>query len=90
MKCKPCRVTYQGARYEVSADGTVRPTRIIDKLPPGPGWRPGRRVYDAPVAVDLAKAVRREAARQRRNRNARERADVLRSLGLKKTPYGWE
>jgi len=27
---------------------------------------------------------------RRANRNQRERADALRSLGMVKTPYGWE
>jgi len=28
--------------------------------------------------------------RERRNAGARARADVMRSLGMKRTPYGWE
>ena len=78
MKCKPSRVTYQGTRYEISADGTVRPTRIIEEpdfdgraQPTGTTYK--TRVYDAAVDAETAKAVRQEAARQRRNRNARER-----------------
>ena len=81
MTCKPCRVTYQGTRYQIERNGAV------GLLPQG--------IYAAmsentPVEGELAKAVRAEAARQRRNRNARERSDALRSLGLIKTPYGWE
>jgi hypothetical protein len=42
------------------------------------------------VTPEIASDVRAEASRQRRNRRARERHDAMRSLGLVKTPYGWE
>jgi hypothetical protein len=38
----------------------------------------------------VAKQVRQEAARKRKNAAARARAQALRDLGLTKTPYGWE
>lgn len=80
MNCISCRVTFEDQRYEISKRGEVRPCMFFDG-----GWS-----YGETVESDLAARVRREASRQRRNRNARERADVMRSLGLVKTPYGWE
>lgn len=35
-------------------------------------------------------ALKAEAQRKRRNADARARYDARRSLGLKRTPYGWE
>jgi hypothetical protein len=32
----------------------------------------------------------KDPKKAKRNRAARERYDVMKSLGLKKTPYGWE
>ena len=32
----------------------------------------------------------RNGAKRRRNRNARERYQAMKSLGMTKTPYGWE
>jgi hypothetical protein len=95
MKCTPCRVSLEGTRYAISVDGTVRPTRVITEEKTnaharGTGEFFKTRVYDAPVDRALAQRVRREASRQRRNRNARERHDACRSLGLTKTPFGWE
>lgn len=87
MKCKPCRVTYQGVRYSVAVDGQVFPTWKNVATVPG-----GRNTWSLGDAVDvtLAKAVRAEASRQRRNRNSRDRDQGMRDLGMKKTPYGWE
>lgn len=83
MKCIPCRVTFEGRRYHVAANGAVT-------LVSGPGITEGTYHAVSPEPEELARLVRREASRQRRNRNARERHSVLRSLGLMKTPYGWE
>jgi hypothetical protein len=80
MNYKPCRVTFEGTRYEVSKDGTVRETSVVAAT----------RVYGPPVDSELASRVRKDAARQRRNKSARETSEVYRSLGMKKTPYGWE
>ncbi len=77
IRCTPCRVFVHGQRYDIKANGEVY------RFPTG---------SDSCLAEppDIARIVRREAARQRRNRNARERADAMRLLGLVKTPYGWE
>ena len=95
MRCNPCRVTYQGTRYAIAADGTVRPALIImepviddEALPTGDLIR--TRVVGAPVDADLAKQVRHEASRQRRNRNSRERYQAMTDIGMVKTPYGRE
>ena len=77
----PCRVTFQGVRYEISKDGSVRRFRPVDV---------NFSEAELPVSPEFAKDVRAEASRQRRNRNNRERHSVLRSLGMVKTPYGWE
>ena len=84
MICTPCRVTYQGTRYAISQDGTVRVIWIEGgiNLPTGP--TPKVRMYGEPVDPLIAKNVRREAARQRRNRNARERHQAMKNLGLKR------
>ncbi len=81
MKCIPCRVTFQGSRYMIAADGTVTPVRPVDVNYSEPA---------EPVSPEFAKDVRAEAARLRRNRNTRDRNNAMRSLGLVKTPYGWE
>ena len=87
MKTTPCRVTYQGTRYQIFEAGMVRPTRMIEEpvtdgsaQPTGETMR--TRVYDDPVDAEMAKAIRQEAARQRRNRNARDRHQTMLSLGL--------
>ena len=82
MKCKPCRVTYEGQRYQISADGIVYP---CEYLAPSGTW-----YLHAAADSDLARAVRAEASRQRRNRSNRERYDAMRSIGMVKTAYGWE
>lgn len=79
MKCKPCKVTFQGQRYQVFSNGAVAPvTRNVATVPGGVDtWSIG-----APVNTDQAKAIRAEASRQRRNRNARERHQGMTDLGL--------
>lgn len=91
IKCIPCRVTYEGKRYQIESDGRVR------LVPKGPGdvlmTAQALRMALANVTAleeSKAKLIRREASRLRRNRNARERNQAMRDLGLKKTPYGWE
>ena len=53
----------------------------------------GYRELDQPARAEHVKGCRSCKARartQRANRNARDRADAYRGLGLTKTPYGWE
>lgn len=75
-----------GKRYEIFRDGTVRYwSKEI-----GPDGQPQGSKFSAQEPEFVAKEVRAEAARQRRNRNSRERSQALRDLGMVKTPYGWE
>lgn len=82
IKCIPCRVTYDGPVYHILSNGEVRECVRVDTG----AWQ------DFPQLEDESKAklIRREASRLRRNRNARERNQALRSLRMTKTPYGWE
>ena len=84
MHCTPCRVTYEGVRFEISKDGTVRSTSLHQAADGST-----TREY-APVWDSIAVLVRREASRQRRNRAARERHAAYLSVGMVKTPYGYE
>jgi hypothetical protein len=45
-----------------------------------------------PAGVDVARteSIKLQARRNRRNATARGRADAMRSLGMRRTPYGWE
>lgn len=93
MTCRPCLVTYQGVRYHVEQSGAVRPTWILtEPVRDGQAQPTGKtmqtRQFDAPVDAELAKHIRAEAARQRRNRTARERHDVMTTLGLVRTRSG--
>lgn len=92
ISCTPCRVRFNGTRYTVSANGTVRPILLAEAGTFADGTFNGTTVYTHGPALDAAGAlaVRREAARLRRNRNARERHAALRAEGYVKTPYGWE
>lgn len=81
IKCIPCRVTYEGNRWEVAADGHVRSISGVFADFFGPWIHPNS---------ETAKKVRREASRLRRNRNARERHAAMRDLGMKRTSYGYE
>lgn len=92
IRCTPCRVRFNGTRYAVSADGTVRPILLAEAGVGANGAFLGTTVYTYGPALDAAgaKAVRQEAARLRRNRNARERADACRSLGLTRAGNEWE
>ena len=73
---KACRVTFEGIRYEISGSGAV--------------WPVLREMESAPPSKELAASVRIEAARQIRNRNARDRGEAMRDLGLVRTSCGWE
>lgn len=97
IQCTPCRVKYEGTRYRVYPDGSVSLSvqTAAQAMELGLKTVGELREYDysqerhSPQS-DLARQVRQEAARQRRNRNARERHAALKSLGLTKTPYGRE
>lgn len=81
MNCTPCRVKIEGKWYEVSRDGTVRETWVNETY----------RHHGEPLPAEQAQAIRHEASRRRRNANARERSDALRSLGMKRCANGtWE
>lgn len=75
IRCTPCRVTYQGQRYQIERNGTVRTFQ-----PPIIGVQTFE--LGAPESESVAKLIRREAARQRRNRNRREMDAAKRDLGL--------
>lgn len=89
VSCTPCRVTYEGIRYQIESNGEVRPVHV--NLQTGNSL-PYSEVRESTVALPdhLAKLVRREAARQRRNRANREKYQAMKDLGMVKTPYGWE
>lgn len=94
IKCTPCRVTYEGQRYHVLSNGDVYPCYLEYREQPdyestvlqNKSWTDGPNKIDATTA----KLVRREASRQRRNRNARTRNQAMRDLGMKRTSHGWE
>jgi len=74
IHCTPCRVTYQGVRYQIERDGTVYPLAYMyDPNSSGERAITGYVKDDFPACESDAKLVRREASRQRCNRNARER-----------------
>lgn len=79
IRCTPCRVQIGTLTYHIHSNGDVYIVKPITGAD-------GERVQD----VDDAKDIRRYAARLRRNRNARERHQAMRDLGMKQTPYGWE
>lgn len=81
IHCTPCRVTYEGVRYRVLSNGDIQSVAGTFTEFTGP-------LISAHESV--ARLVRREAARQRRNCNARERHSTMKDLGYVKTPYGWE
>lgn len=93
IRCIPCRVTYNGQRYQIESNGSVRFVPPVLAFPKGfedtiKSYQVVRGLYPEPESI--AKLVRREASRQRRNRNARERNQAMRDLGMTKTPHGWE
>lgn len=42
------------------------------------------------LLTSAARHLHKNVQRRRRNRNARERYDAMKSLGLKRTAWGWE
>jgi phosphopantetheinyl transferase len=82
MTCKASRLTYDGKRYEVSSDGTVRQI-LSTQTGTSPEGKPMvARVYGQPEEREFARLVIADAARQRRNRNARAKHEALTGLGL--------
>lgn len=81
----PCRVTYEGIRYQITHDGSVRSIAGTFTSFDGPWLLP---------SDPLARHVRHEAGRLRRNCNARERTTAMKDLGLKRGTGGafggWE
>ena len=75
-RCRPCRVTYQSTRYAIDGAGNVTIATV------------GNEAIQFVADSTLAKAVRHEAARQRRNRNARERHQAMLDLGLARVRRG--
>lgn len=98
IKCTPCRVTYNNVRYRIYSDGSVSGALSADeagKL----GIKNAKEAleyefntlprYD-PYSTE-ARTIRQHAAKLRRNRNARERYQAHKDLGLNRTPSGqWE
>lgn len=100
IKCTPCRVTVKGIRYRIYENGSVCFSMPIEEIKRTNATIGDVKAYEeqevqsgmglyAPSS-DLAKTVRHEASRLRRNRNARERNSAMRDLGMKRTAYGWE
>jgi hypothetical protein len=101
IKCKPCRINYNGERYRIYADGSVSGALTLDEVKTlGLDGVAAVLKYEAEKlprylpSSSEAKTVRHEASRLRRNRNARERSEAMRDLGLKRAPggafRGWE
>lgn len=91
IHCTPCRVTYAGVRYQIESNGEVR------AIPSTPDRSSSSFRYEEIregqpcLPESQAKLVRREASRQRRNRNARERHQAMRDIGMTRTRTGqWE
>lgn len=96
IHCTPCRVTYEGVRYQIEANGEVR-TLALDseiRLMPSIRFADGRIRELIPEPESVARLVRHEASRQRRNRTARERTQTMKDLGLRRGAGGafggWE
>lgn len=88
IQCTPCLVRYEGIVYRISSKGEVIAlTQGVSK--------DGKETWavdpnSSPLPESLAKPIRREASRLRRNRNARERNQARRDVGMKHTAQGWE
>lgn len=97
IRCTPCRVIYDGLNYRIYENGSVSLSLL-----PADARRLGLTTIADHLAYErrnldryephspIAKKIRQEAQRLRRNRNARERNQARRDLGMVKTPYGWE
>lgn len=98
IHCTPCRVTISGNRFRIYSDGSVSAALTYDEIQ-RMGFANIKEVlaYESTQMARLdphsleARTIRREASRLRRNRNARERSQAMRDLGMKRTPSGyWE
>lgn len=97
IKCTPCRLSFGGQRYRIYSDGSVS-LALSEQEVRDLGLNSVREVLTHEAEklerslpnTPSAKLIRREASRLRRNRNARERNVAMRSLGMTKTPFGWE
>lgn len=97
ITCKTARIDLNGSRYRLYKDGSVsQGLTQREAMALGCKTVKDALVYEetklrryAPGS-DLARAVRKEAKRLRRNRVARERRQAMKDLGLVMTPYGWE
>lgn len=96
IRCTSCRVTIGENRYRIYEDGSVSAALTEQDI-----IRLGYKTFGEIRAHESnlkrldphsteAKTIRRESSRRRANRNARERYQANKDLGLKKTPYGWE
>lgn len=97
MNCKPCRVRIGDTHYRIMKDGTVFRVEPIDSdgetitLANAAGKKIAEWRNVEQASADQAASIRKHAARLRANRNARERSQVMRELGLKRTRNGqWE
>jgi hypothetical protein len=101
IKCTPVRLTYNGSLYRIYADGSVSPALTVSELKKLQ-FSTAQAVleYESsqlpryPPESSVARVIRQEATRLRRNRNARERTQVMKDLGLKRGSGGafggWE
>lgn len=99
VHCTPCRVTVNGNRWRVYADGSVSAALSLKEANALSLQTVKEvRAYESalprliPHSTEAA-TIRREASRQRRNRNSRERHQAMQDLGMKRspaTPGGWE
>ena len=97
IKCTPCRVLYNNESYRIYPDGSVSGSLSFSEAKDlGVGSVRDHLAYEAeklpryePHSSE-ARTIRREASRLRRNRNARERRQAMKDLGLRQTRYGWE
>jgi hypothetical protein len=69
-------------RVELAAANTVA---TMHGGNPDDAKRAARNLFHKAVLLRRAQITRRD-----RNRAARDRADVMRSLGMVRTPFGWE
>lgn len=91
IKCTPCRVNVNGTRYRIYSNGSVSlAVSNPENMTCGQVFAAEKELPIFEPHSEIAKIVRREASRLRRNRNARERNQAIRDMGMKKTAYGWE
>jgi len=96
ITCTSCRVTIDERRYRIWKDGSVSSSLTKEEME-RMQIRTMKDLLDyelttAKLSPDSleAKTIRRESQRLRKNKNARERNQAMKDIGLKKTSYGWE